>query len=172
VEKPGNRKRTLARNTNRSDPVQGVLARVRNSLQLFGLQLADEVKRLVVETVYNVKRSKGKTTFEVKARAIYEANALPELVTDVLGQYVDVVKECFTGSYRMRVAMEFLRGIVFGLLEGLIPFEDFTKSDIFWGVVDRFQDVVDEAFAYFQRNFDQGDYEYLVEQKDQTDAFE
>jgi hypothetical protein len=40
-----------------------------------------------------------------------------------------------------------LRGIVFGLLEGMVPFEDFTKSDVFWGVVDRFQDVIDEAFA-------------------------
>jgi hypothetical protein len=89
------------------DPMQGVLTRVKNSLQLFGLQLADEVKGIALETVYNAKRARGKTTFEVKARAIYEANTIPELVTDVLGQYVDVVKECLTVSHRMRVTMGF-----------------------------------------------------------------
>jgi hypothetical protein len=154
------------------DPMHGVMNRVKSGLPLFGFQLADEIKQILWDAVFVVKKGKGKVTFELKPRAVDEAGAIPELVVGALSQYVQDVKESFAVSHRMRIAADFLRGVAFGLMEGLIPFEDIAKPDTFWGIVGVFQEVVDEVLGLFQRSFEDGDYDYLVEQKSAMDAFE
>jgi hypothetical protein len=154
------------------DPMHGVLNRVKSSLQLFGCKVADDVKRVVYDTLFILKKSKGKPVFELKPKVLDEAGALGELVVDELHRHVGPMKEFFAVSYRMRLAVELLRGVELGLLESLIPFEDFSKSEIFWGVMEAFHEVIDECFRYFERTLDRGDYEYLVQHRESTDGYE
>jgi hypothetical protein len=154
------------------DPMQGVLNRLRSCFALFGCQLADEVKGLAHEAIYHSKKSLGKTSQELKKNAVAETDDLRILVVDALAAKFREAKAVLLRSYMMRLMVEDLKGVVLGLLESLIPFEDFTARDQFYAIVEAFNGTVKDAFTFFQREADKGDVEYLQEQRLSVEEFQ
>jgi hypothetical protein len=154
------------------DPMQGVVNRVRSCFALFGCQLADEVKGLAHEAIYYWKKSLGKTSLELKKNAVAETDDLRIVVIDALAAKFHEAKAVLLRSYMMRLIAEDLKGVVLGLLESLIPFEDFTARDQFYAIVEAFNETVNDGFAFFQKEADRGDAEYLQEQMVSIEEFQ
>jgi hypothetical protein len=146
------------------DPLVGIMTKVKSMLALFGCAFADEVRQIAMNQLYQPKKSKP-NQLELKPDAIDEAVGLRDLVMAALGAEFDLLQRTFVISYRMKAVPEFVHGIELGLLETLIPFEEFYEPEGFTILVDVFKSIVDNCVGFIENRFEKADFDFFMDQR-------
>jgi hypothetical protein len=143
------------------DPLSGLVNQVKAILRLFALDLATEINKMIRGQLFVTKKSFGKVLSHVRHDALQLSVNWGHDINEMMRQRCDECQNSLISSYRNNLIYEFWRGVEIGLAESLVPFDDISAPDVFFGLVDSYGNIMTEVFESCRRNLEPAVIEYI-----------
>jgi hypothetical protein len=128
--------------------------------------MAMEINKMIRAQLFLKKKSLGRVSFDVKQDALQLSVNWGYDINEMMRQRCQECQNSLISSYRTRLIYEFWRGVEIGLAESLVPFNGISAPNIFFGLLDRYQEIMAEILESCTQNLEPTVIEYIQARTD------